>query len=396
MGRTAPRRKAAPTVFKQIEGISSEEEGEASAPENEEELLASGDDSEELVVSEDEASQDIIVESFDEEHAMPKAKAKTGKDEKRKASDKSSSEGSDEDVPVDVPVVSKIASKTSKAKAPKAKIRSKAKAAPKVAKAVVQADESSSEDSEDSEMHPAPKKKGTSSKPEDEGSSNDGSEENTAGKRHFKIQTDTIEPSIELDKLSSGGGRFGGSTPMQAAKKAFTQICRAVETNEDDCEYIFTITETTRGSQGKDFTYIGTRKRRTSPQKVVKRGDAGATTFNINYEHQVKSYKPGKKSGKTTKDVSSPSVTKERTPKSSGAKTAKSKAAKAKALSNETSKGASNPDVTLESQVVDTHRRSKKARAQQPPEATESVKKVTAKKSTKSKPVSKKSKATKK
>ena len=41
-----PRRKAAPKVIKEVEGVSSEDENEASAPENEEELMNdSGSDS---------------------------------------------------------------------------------------------------------------------------------------------------------------------------------------------------------------------------------------------------------------------------------------------------------------------------------------------------------------
>ena len=50
------------------------------------------------------------------------------------------------------------------------------------------------------------------------------------------------------------GGRFVSSTPMSAAKKAVSQICRA-SSIKGRCTLIVTIRETTQGSSKNEYTY---------------------------------------------------------------------------------------------------------------------------------------------
>ncbi len=55
-------------------------------------------------------------------------------------------------------------------------------------------------------------------------------------------------------------GRYIGKTPGQAAKKAFTQICRRLKL-KFECEVLFNIIETTRDSQNSIYSYKGERKK---------------------------------------------------------------------------------------------------------------------------------------
>ena len=50
------------------------------------------------------------------------------------------------------------------------------------------------------------------------------------------------------------GGRYISSTPMGAAKKAASQICRA-SSIKGRCTLIVTVQETTQGSGKKEYTY---------------------------------------------------------------------------------------------------------------------------------------------
>ncbi len=123
-------------------------------------------------------------------------------------------------------------------------------------------------------------------------------DEEEPGKRYFKILTDTIRsednsPDVEEGTLSSGGGRYTGRNPMQAAKKAFTRIARAA-TEGGECTYIFSIQETTQGSVKKVFTYKGVREELETPQ-IIKKGE---TEYKIRFRSVVRSYKkdiPAKK-----------------------------------------------------------------------------------------------------
>lgn len=50
------------------------------------------------------------------------------------------------------------------------------------------------------------------------------------------------------------GGVFHGKTPVSAAKKAMSQICRKSAVR-GQCTLIITVRETTRGSARKEFSY---------------------------------------------------------------------------------------------------------------------------------------------
>lgn len=50
------------------------------------------------------------------------------------------------------------------------------------------------------------------------------------------------------------GGCFRGKTPVSAAKKAMTQICRKSKVH-GQCTLIVTVKETTRGSANKHYCY---------------------------------------------------------------------------------------------------------------------------------------------
>lgn len=81
-------------------------------------------------------------------------------------------------------------------------------------------------------------------------------------KRSFHIVIDTIVfRNLSLDVIDIFGdkpycGRYLGDEPSQAAKKAFTQICRKAKVLQP-CEIEFDIKETTRDSDKKVYQYVG-------------------------------------------------------------------------------------------------------------------------------------------
>ena len=93
--------------------------------------------------------------------------------------------------------------------------------------------------------------------------------------RTFKI--------VEVNgKKVSDDGRYHGSSPLQAAKKAFNQYCR--KNNIKICKKDLVIEETTRGGKSKQYSYRAERKKLRKPKEVT-RGD---TTYEIEYESIVK------------------------------------------------------------------------------------------------------------
>ena len=90
-------------------------------------------------------------------------------------------------------------------------------------------------------------------------------------------------------------GRYLGKSPLQAAKKAFTQICRIKKIKPKDmCEIIFAIKETTRDSktQGKIFRYKGVRTRENPPKKITKISDMNnIKSYQIDFRDSITSYK---------------------------------------------------------------------------------------------------------
>lgn len=84
-------------------------------------------------------------------------------------------------------------------------------------------------------------------------------------------------------------GRYLGGTPGQAAKKAFTQICRKLALKPDKfCGLTFDIIETTKGrsSYSKPISYNGCRERE---EKILKRDDK---EYSIQFKNKVKAYRP--------------------------------------------------------------------------------------------------------
>jgi hypothetical protein len=131
--------------------------------------------------------------------------------------------------------------------------------------------------------------------PKTTGAKKNTEDEEEPGKRYFKILVDSILPENNSPKvpvgdgkneLTSNGGRYTGKNPMQAAKKAFTRICR-VATDGGECTYIFSIQETTQSSAKKVFPYRGIRKELSVPQEVTK----GDTSYFIKFSSEVSSYK---------------------------------------------------------------------------------------------------------
>jgi hypothetical protein len=98
-----------------------------------------------------------------------------------------------------------------------------------------------------------------------------------SGKRSFKI--------VDVGDLRGAkgkhnlGGRYMGSTPLSAAKKAFTRVCRETAI-KGQCTLVIKIQETTRGADGKIFTYRG--KREMNPITVMRNG------VEVTYKYQTK------------------------------------------------------------------------------------------------------------
>jgi len=108
---------------------------------------------------------------------------------------------------------------------------------------------------------------------------------NNMKSRSFTILVDSLSPEGKLEN----GGRFLGTSPMQAAKKAFTQITRNLSKGKE-CKYIFSIQETTHGSKKRQFTYCGTKTRLSKPTEISKNGNS----YKIDFKTDVKSFRETK------------------------------------------------------------------------------------------------------
>jgi hypothetical protein len=73
---------------------------------------------------------------------------------------------------------------------------------------------------------------------------------------------------------------------MQAAKKCFTQLSRKTASGKE-CEFTYTIQESTQGSDKKQHTYHGSRVKLAEPEMVERAG----TTYPINFKNHVKAVK---------------------------------------------------------------------------------------------------------
>lgn len=92
------------------------------------------------------------------------------------------------------------------------------------------------------------------------------------------------------------GGRYMGSSPAAAARKALSYHC-AVKRIRGRCALYVKLRETTRGSKGKQFTYLLHRVKLGTP---VVRFPGTAREFRIRYETNVKATKgiPSCRSGR--------------------------------------------------------------------------------------------------
>lgn len=86
------------------------------------------------------------------------------------------------------------------------------------------------------------------------------------------------------DLKNVGGGRYMAKTPLGAAKKAFTQLCR--KNNTQTCSNKkFVLKETTKGSKNKEYKYVGSRNKLSKPIKVP------TNYYLVKYKSVVKSLK---------------------------------------------------------------------------------------------------------
>lgn len=108
-------------------------------------------------------------------------------------------------------------------------------------------------------------------------------------KRTFKLLLEGIEPKPTSEmKFSKGGGSYEGTSPLQAAGRAFAQLSRQLAGGKV-CSYKFSIVETTKGKfvegkQPKVFTYIGNRILLDPPRTIKRQGEE----YKINYDNSVK------------------------------------------------------------------------------------------------------------
>lgn len=82
-------------------------------------------------------------------------------------------------------------------------------------------------------------------------------------------------------------GRYTGKTPVSAALKAFNELCR-VKKIRGVCTLVLTVQETTRGSEGKQFTYKLNRMKLKTP---LVRFEGTDKEYVIKYKNVAKSVK---------------------------------------------------------------------------------------------------------
>ena len=116
-------------------------------------------------------------------------------------------------------------------------------------------------------------------------------------------------------------GRYTGKTPVSAALKAFNQLCR-VKKIRGVCTLVVTVQETTRGSEGKKFTYKLNRMKLDKPVVLFKGTDK---EYTIKYRNVAKSVDADKVTPCKRTDGKSSGVMKAYRKKSKKAKTSTAK-----------------------------------------------------------------------
>ena len=94
---------------------------------------------------------------------------------------------------------------------------------------------------------------------------------------------------VKIGTEDAAEGRFKGSTPGQAAKKALTQIYRKNEDGKSTKGKVqFSMVECTRGSGCKEYKYTGQRVKLAEPVEVTYGKGKNATTVTRHYKNEVR------------------------------------------------------------------------------------------------------------
>jgi len=104
------------------------------------------------------------------------------------------------------------------------------------------------------------------------------------GMRSFTIVNATKHGGCKT-KFGSGG-LYRSRTPVSAAKKAFTELCR-IKKIRGICTLFITVKETTRNSKNKEYTYKLNRNKLKKP--LILQGSAGE--YVIEYQSKATSVK---------------------------------------------------------------------------------------------------------
>ena len=89
--------------------------------------------------------------------------------------------------------------------------------------------------------------------------------QNKKAQRSFRIVAVSHDDGIKFEE-----GVYHGRGPGQAALKAFNWYCRKTDLNA--CKRRFTIEEITRGSARRQFHYVGSRAKLTTPKMIERQG----------------------------------------------------------------------------------------------------------------------------
>jgi len=104
-------------------------------------------------------------------------------------------------------------------------------------------------------------------------------------KRSFKIVMDSVKPSVKSKKgvLAEDGGRYIAKNPTEAARRAYSHLCRA-RPKSNLCKITFDIRETTQGSGKLVHSYSGKRVKLAKPVLIER---AGSLPYSVAYKSEV-------------------------------------------------------------------------------------------------------------
>jgi len=86
--------------------------------------------------------------------------------------------------------------------------------------------------------------------------------------------------------IPSDGGRYVSKTPFSAARKGFSKACREKRIR-GQCTLIVTIQETTRGEDGKIFSYKLKREKLKEPKEITRGGGMFGSGMPITIEYSI-------------------------------------------------------------------------------------------------------------